>query len=374
VSDLRVAASSALLFWKQRSRLPQTLIFFVTSRCNARCDFCLYGAQVADPVAAEDELTVEEVRRIAASYGDLHYLALSGGEPFVREDVGELCQAFVDRCGTAVIDIPSNFAFGDRMVQTLGPLAEANPGVVFDLQLSIDHVGERHDASRAVAGLYDRARETARQLAPLRRRLPNLKLKASVVWLERNRDDLEAIVAAIRRDFDCDRIQLSYPNCVLEAGGDSADVAAFRAAARRLDRSLPLRRISDLHTLGMRSVKELYGELLADAASGRRRTGSYCDVGRILAVLDEKGDVFCCEPLWESVGNVRDADYDLGAVLAGDAARRFRAERLGPDRCSCTWGCAMHSWMATSPRCLPRLGGEAVRIVGRSLVSGRGSS
>jgi MoaA/NifB/PqqE/SkfB family radical SAM enzyme len=370
VSDLRVAARSALLFLKQRRSLPQTLIFFVTSRCNARCDFCLYGEQVADPVAKEDELTTDEVRRIAERYGDLHYLALSGGEPFIRKDLGELCQAFVDRCRTAVIDIPSNFWFGDRMVEVLGPLAEANPSVVFDLQLSLDHVGERHDESRAVGGLYARAVETAERLAPLRRRLPNLKLKASVVWLERNRQDIDAIVAAIRRDFDCDRIQLGYPNMVLPGPADPADVAAFREAARRVDRSVGVR-LSDLHTLGMRSTKELYGELLADAVAGRRCTGSYCDVGRLLAVLDEKGDVFCCEPLWQPVGNVRESDYDIGSILAGDAARAFREHNLGPGRCSCTWGCAMHSWMATTPSCLPKLAGQAARIVARDLVVGR---
>lgn len=372
MSDLSVAARSALLFLKQRRSLPQTLIFFVTSRCNARCDFCLYGEQVADPVAAEDELTVDEVRRIAAKYGDLHYLALSGGEPFVRRDLAELCQAFVDRCRTSVVDIPSNFWFGDRMVETMGPLAEANPGVVFDLQLSLDHVGERHDESRQVRGLYERARATAERLAPLRRRLPNLKLKASVVWLERNRDDLDAIVAAIWRDFDCDRIQLAYPNRLLTDVGDVADVEAFRAAARRLDRAVPLRGLGDLHTLGMRSVKGLYGELLADAVAGRRRTGSYCDAGRILAVLDEKGDVFGCEPLWHAVGNVRDSDYDIGAILRGDACRAFRDEQLGPDACNCTWGCAMHAWISTSPRVLPGLAVEAARLAFRGARGGRG--
>ncbi len=368
MSDLTIAARSSLLFLKQRRALPQTLIFFVTSRCNARCDFCLYAEQVADPVPASEELTPDEVRRVAQRYGDLHYLALSGGEPFVRPDLGEICQAFVDRCRTAVIDIPSNFWFGDRMVQTLGPLAEQNPGVVFDLQLSLDHVGERHDASRQVEGLYERARDTAARLAPLRRRLPNLKLKASVVWLERNRDDVDAIAAAIRRDFDCDRIQLAYPNRVLRGDGDPVDVAAFREAARRLDGATSTRRLGDLHTLGMRSVKGIYGELLSDAAADRRRTGSYCDAGRILAVLDEKGEVFGCEPLWRPLGNVRDTGYDLGAVLRSDRAARFREQHLGPDSCSCTWGCAMHSWISTSPGFLPRLALNAIRIVGRDVT------
>ncbi|MCH2663714.1 hypothetical protein MK139_05180, partial [bacterium] len=89
---------SALLFREQKKALPQTLIFFVTSRCNARCDFCLYYDQITNPVAKERELTIPEVEKIARNYGNLHYLGLSGGEPFVRKDLEQICQAFIDHC------------------------------------------------------------------------------------------------------------------------------------------------------------------------------------------------------------------------------------------------------------------------------------
>jgi MoaA/NifB/PqqE/SkfB family radical SAM enzyme len=274
----------------------------------------------------------------------------------------------VDHCGVGVVDIPSNFAYAERMVAALEPLATDNPDVVFDIQLSLDHIGEAHDDSRVVPGLYEKAKASFRALAAVRAARPNLKLKISVVYLDRNRDDLPAIAEGIRRDFDCDRVQLAYANRVLPPGGDPAEaveVAAFQEAARAWDQALPPRDLFDLHTVGMKSVKGLYGELLADAAHGRRATGEICDAGRIIAVVDEKGDVFGCEPLWESLGNVREADYDVGAILAGPEARAWRAKRLGPGRCNCSWGCAIHSHISTTPRHLPRLGLEAGRIAGR---------
>ena len=55
---------SALLFREQKHSLPQTLILFVTSRCNARCDFCLYYDQITNPVAKEQELKISEIEDI----------------------------------------------------------------------------------------------------------------------------------------------------------------------------------------------------------------------------------------------------------------------------------------------------------------------
>ena len=75
LSGSKTALKSALLFKDQKNRMAQTLIFFVTSRCNARCDFCLYKDQVDNPVAKERELTIPEITQIAKKYGKLHYLA-----------------------------------------------------------------------------------------------------------------------------------------------------------------------------------------------------------------------------------------------------------------------------------------------------------
>ncbi len=362
---------SATVFWRQRSALPQTLVFFVTSRCNARCSFCLYWDQINDPVPRSRELTVAEVERIADAYGPLHYLALSGGEPFVRRDLDPLCQAFIDRCGTSVVDIPSNFWFTDVMVDTLGPLVRRNPHTVFDIQLSLDHLGARHDESRKVEGLYERALASFRALQDLRAEAPNLRLKVSIVWLPSNRDDLDEIVTTVLREIDPDRVQLSYPNEVVAPSGAGAetvdDVAAYTAAAQRVDEQSGDRGVRDLHTLGVRATKPVYHRLLADAVSGATPTGSHCEAGRWVVVIDEKGEVFPCEPLWQSVGNLREHDYDLRAVLEGPAYQAFRAERLGPDRCSCTWSCAVLGSISNRPRFLPEL---AVRA-GKLAIDGR---
>lgn len=351
----RLAGLSAILTSRRSGRLlPQTLVFFVTSRCNARCAFCLYGEQVANPVAKGDELTVAEVESIAAVYGPLHYLSLSGGEPFIRHDLEGICQAFIDGCGTAVVNIPSNFSYGAVMRRTLEPLARRNPGVVFDLQMSVDDIGAAHDASRRVPNLYRTAIENARAVARLRERHGNLRLKASILFTDSNRDRVAEIAATLRREVAFDRIQLGYPSGLVGAVPDRID--AFAAATRTL-RAPPRR--PDAYTAGMRALQGMYHELLGQAIRRERNAGQYCEAGRRIVVIDERGEVFPCEPKWQSIGNLRASGYDMRAILEGDACAKFRQENLGPGRCNCTWSCALLASVPHQAENLPRLGAQA---------------
>lgn len=370
LSGSKTALKSALLFKNQKTRMAQTLIFFVTSRCNARCDFCLYKDQVDNPVAKERELTIPEITQIAKKYGKLHYLALSGGEPFVRKDIGELCQAFIDNCETSVIDIPSNFYYTKSMVESLGPLVKNNPNVIFDLQMSIDQVGETHNISRKVKNLYAIAVKSFQELSLIRRDYNNLKLKVNIVYLDRNKDHIQQIVDDLSESIVFDRVQLTFPHDIIstEKGANLStqqNLSEFTKAAT----SLTTKGSQDLdpHTLGMLSVKRIYHRLLNEAVSSKKSVGNYCEAGRHILVIDETGEVFPCEPLMKSVGNLRNHDYEISKVLAQDAYAHFRQAYLGAGKCNCTWSCAIHSNISVNAKYLPELTLNAAKtLIGRT--------
>ena len=67
-------------------KYPISLIHFVTQRCNARCPYCF-----VDFKSEKDELSIEKIEKIALSSGKtLRNVALTGGEPFIREDLTEI--------------------------------------------------------------------------------------------------------------------------------------------------------------------------------------------------------------------------------------------------------------------------------------------
>ncbi len=374
MAHLKAIARSATLFHRQRTALPQTLIYFVTSRCNARCGFCLYFDEINNPVKQSEELTISELQKIAANYGELHYLALSGGEPFIRKDIEPLCQAFVDHCNTSVIDIPSNFYYTENMVTALEPLVRNNPDVVFEIQFSVDQIGEKHDESRKVRGLYERGIATFRELEKIRSLHSNLKLKVNIVFLDINRDHLEEIRSALEQEIRFDRIYLTFPHEQLPADESASremirDFEEYAEQAETFVRARSHGLRFDPYTAAMRAVKRTYHRILRDALSGKRNLGSLCEAGRHIAVINEKGDVFPCEVLWKSIGNVRENEYDIGRILKNEAYNKFRDRYLGPGKCNCSWSCAALSAISVTPKFLPEIAGNALRVLGSDLSS-----
>jgi MoaA/NifB/PqqE/SkfB family radical SAM enzyme len=153
-----------------RSRLaarPLFLSHLVTARCNGRCAHCLWrSAGPEDLQATATELTTEEISwlyRRAAEAGVCH-LALWGGEPLLRKDIVQICQA-ASGAGLSVTLMTNGWLLPD-----LWPRLR---GLVRTLILSLDDVGTEFDQSRGLPGLFQRLETFCGSLIddPLRPRL-----------------------------------------------------------------------------------------------------------------------------------------------------------------------------------------------------------
>lgn len=370
MADFNTLAHSLLLPATQPFRLPQSLIYFVTSRCNADCDFCLYHIQLNNAATRHSELTAEEVNKIAALYGPLHYLGLSGGEPFIRKDIADLCQAFVKHCNVQVIDIPSNFFYGERMETFVHTFCSQNPDTTLDLQLSLDHLGEKHDQSRKVTGLFAKAMANFQRLSALKKQYQHLRLKVNVVFLPSNKNDLRQILAQLQILLPFDRIQLTYPHEQLNHSTPTEilnpeDLKLFFELAQTADQMQTQTPHPDLYALGLRALKKTYRQLLEQALIGTRNTGTYCEAGKHIAVMTEAGDVYPCEILWnEKIGNVREANYNIGKLLKAEDYKKFRAKYLGQtSNCNCTWSCAINSEVSVHYKYFPKMAVNALGLL-----------
>ena len=79
------------LFYKKGS-YPFYIIFFVTSSCTAKCEHCLLGDRKD---RREYELTIDEIDNLSRGLNSILFMFLTGGEPFLREDLDEIAFIFV---------------------------------------------------------------------------------------------------------------------------------------------------------------------------------------------------------------------------------------------------------------------------------------
>ncbi len=91
---------------RDRARPPEfnSLFLFVTSRCNSLCRTCFYF----DKLNSRDDLTVSQIERLSATAGNFRKLWISGGEPFLRPELGEILTMFVRDNGVRNINLPES--------------------------------------------------------------------------------------------------------------------------------------------------------------------------------------------------------------------------------------------------------------------------
>ena len=92
-------------------KYPVSLIQFVTEKCNAKCPHCF-----VDFSKMKHELTLEAIEKIALTSGNcLRNIALTGGEPFIREDLFEIADIWYKNSKTRTISITTNGSMPDRI-------------------------------------------------------------------------------------------------------------------------------------------------------------------------------------------------------------------------------------------------------------------
>ena len=74
----------------RRKRQLNTIIFFVTSHCNATCQTCFYW----DELNQKGDLSWEEIVKLSASTPPFTDLWFSGGEPTLRREMQDIIDLF----------------------------------------------------------------------------------------------------------------------------------------------------------------------------------------------------------------------------------------------------------------------------------------
>jgi MoaA/NifB/PqqE/SkfB family radical SAM enzyme len=359
---LKALRYATYIAWK-RSRPPLYLIHFVTQRCPANCRHCFLAA--VDPSEDTGELTLEEIERFTRNLDPLLFVFLTGGEPFLRDDLSEIAIAYHRNAGVQKIQCPSNGAFPDKAVAFARTVSKACPDLHTSITISFDAVGEKHDQSRRCPGLFESAVETYRKLQQEEKRLPNFNLNATTTVSAFNQDDLEELYRFITGELE----STNYFNTLVrgrprEPEASIVDIDKFERFNDLLE--------SGMLKEGIRGYRRFPFADFVNAKNliSRRRIAETarnpvfqtpCYAGSIAGVLYACGDVYPCELLDCSMGNIRDHDYNLNSIWRSADADKIR-ESIHRKRCFCTHECFTTLNILFNPVFLPRLAREVIRL------------
>jgi radical SAM protein with 4Fe4S-binding SPASM domain len=354
-SPLRHAGA---LLWKRR---PLHLTFFVTRRCDARCDFCFSRGRTA---AEGPELSTAEIARIAPSVGPLLWLSYSGGEPTLREDLQEITSIFARHCRPVIVLLSTNGLDPQRTAAAAAKLLSAAPRSTIVVKLSLDGPPELHDRLRGVPGAHGRVLESLRLLHEMSTREPRLEVGINTVMCAANQGVAAEVFAAVSlldgvNSHTLSLVRGTIPDPALGA----VDPARYLAAAEALAQALRQGSQPRYRFLGARlkaAQDVLQRRIIAETLQRQGRVIP-CHAGRLNLVLDERGELYPCEEFSLRLGNVRDHDFNVQATARSPQARAVLASIARGD-CWCTHECYMMTNILFDLRRYPALLREYLRL------------
>ncbi|OGW75227.1 MAG: hypothetical protein A3J81_03680 [Nitrospirae bacterium RIFOXYB2_FULL_43_5] len=323
------------------------MVFFVTARCNAKCDFCFYQK---NKTGNRNELTLPEIEKFSAKLGNVYEVLLSGGEPFLRDDIYEIGKTFAKNNGIVHLNIPTNGFLEDKAFETISRLSKDIKAVELSAMVSIDNIGEKHDKIRGIPGLFNRATALIKNLAILQKERKNLRTGIIITLNKSNINDIKEIIDYIKNDLGIYYICLNYPRGEAVEEGKYAEVPleVYKSAVEYLFKGKYEQfRSSTLLGRFANSVDLLRYENVLRTLKEKRAVHP-CRAGRNTVVVNEVGDVFPCELLGMKLGNLREADYDVRKIMALNRKACF--ENIVSKKCYCSWECLAHWNMMYAPK------------------------
>lgn len=335
--------------WGFPKKLPLNLTLSLTYRCNSRCKTCNIYKKVSD------ELSLEEWQRIFASIKrNVFWATLSGGEPFLKNEIGEVVASFYDECLPSVINIPTNGILKDRIVNAVNGICTHCKRSRIIVNVSIDDIGEQNNAIRGVEGDYEKAIETFQALKSTNH--PNLSVGLHTVISKYNVSRIPHIYSILRQyqpdsyitEIAEERAELgTLGSGITPALQDYMEAVDFLANELK---KINARRMGIL----TRAFRIEYYSLVKKILSEQRQVIP-CYAGFSSAQIAPDGDVWMCCIKAESAGNLREAGYDFKKVWLSPKAESLR-EKIKKGECFCPLANAAYTNMLQNPRVLLKVG------------------
>jgi MoaA/NifB/PqqE/SkfB family radical SAM enzyme len=306
----------------------ERLILHVTRRCPLNCSHCFVNKNNEK----HQEITLSQIKKIAGNLNPLMWLDIGGGEPFLRDDLYEICSQF----SAVQIGIPTSGWFIDKTINISRRLFQTfGEGVL--INVSIDGFKETHDKIRT-NGSYERAIETLKGLLGI----TGLRVAIISTLSQTNIDELPEFIKYMKQynvfshNVNIMRGKPSDENMILP------DVEKLRQFSKQLftiidSDNYKWKGLSGaaMSKFNIRYVKKKW-DIALDILEQKRQVIP-CLAGISHIVVHSNGDVSPCE-LLPSVGNINNDSFK--SIINSDDINKA-VKSIKNKECFCTHECNM---------------------------------
>jgi len=320
-----------------RDILPLELILFVTTRCNFRCKHCFIDSFDLDH---GNDLSLDVIENLASDLPSLMVLMITGGEPFLRDDLPEIVRVFSKKSRPKVVSIATNGFLSDRTFGTVQKILEQEEFCSqLIVTLSFEGAAESHGRNRNNPKAYEKALLTAKGLNEIRTFHSNLAIGANITLVPENKSEVLAVASELAGSglfsFLTQNIYRKRKPC---CANNKCSLDIYRRLSEFVINFSQTFKMSGNNIIGAwHSYKERYqADLIERTCRDDKYQGLSCEAGRGIGVVYPDGSVAPCElhpPKW---GNIKDRSFP---DIWNDPQNRKFFDELRADKCFCTHEC-----------------------------------
>lgn len=312
---------------------PEALTFAVTYRCNSRCAMCnIWKIYQSNPNLIRKELSLSEIREFFSDRDFFKYLSfiqLTGGEPFLREDLVKIVQCIHECRTNCLIYVATNGFLPDRIASVTREIMRFHKN--FSLGISLDGMNDTHDKIRGVNNSFEKACKT---LSLLRKDFPNLPLQVTMTVSAINFKDIPKVYEFAKKNNYRFRVALAnravfYQNIENEYSFSKVHVEELKAYFGAIKKDI-------IREKGR--VKSAPERFWLDGnikfAMNPKKHILPCYSGFTQFFLDPYGIVYPCLVFSENIGNIR--EKNIRNLWFSERAKIIR-EQIKKNRCPNCW-------------------------------------
>ncbi|MDO8140624.1 MAG: radical SAM protein [Candidatus Brocadiales bacterium] len=327
------------------------LVFFVTYKCNFRCKTCFY-ADIMDDKGTIDtvkELDIDEIGKTSSSIGKFDQLLISGGEPFLRDDLAEICEIFYLQNRINRIHLPTNGFYTEKIYSSTLKILDRCPKIHLSIGLPLDGLQETHDKIKGVKGSFEKIIETTKRLSTLKKEFDNLSTYIITVVNKTNLNEIIELAEFVKNNLPVNGHGPSpmrgspYEKTVLSPSYEEWNVLSKELMEYYNYWNKKSTSNSYKSFIADNAVRYLY-KMYTRVLKGERLPFK-CQAGKVVGVLESNGDVKLCE-LTGVIGNVRSVNYDFRKIWFSDKGNDMR-KRIKD--CTCTHACFLYPSIKMNP-------------------------
>ena len=333
--------------------LPINLTVSITYNCNSKCKTCNIWKKKTN------EFSIDEFERTFESIGRSPYwLTISGGEPFLRNDVVDICSSAYNNFKPGIINIPTNGIMHNKIPDMIEEIINNCSDSQIIINLSIDGIGEKHDNIRNVKDNFIKAMKTYEALSAFD--YPNFNLGIHSVISKYNVNDIPQIY-----DYFQEKKMESYITEIAEERVELDTIGSkitpspedYTNAIDYLISKVEQETFSGISKIKQAFRLEYYNNV--KKILHEKQQIIPCYAGFASAQIAPDGDVWPCCIKADPIGNLREVDYDFKKVWFSKEAN-IQRESIKNKECYCPLANAHYTNMLCNFKTLIKVGTKVV--------------